>query len=172
MILDATCGMKSMYKGLHQAFDESEIIFLDKREGDFSFTAKLHPDRNRWGARHNVVINPSIQADLRCLPFRSSIFNLVLFDPPHVTGSPKFQLGRAYGNMSLREYARVLVKANEEFDRVLSRGGLVLVKTVSSEKRDWHTEVGLKNFKLLLDVDVLSKARSKTVVHWMLFVKR
>ena len=42
MILDATCGAKYIYKGLHTQFSPDEIQFMDVRHGTYIYEGKEH----------------------------------------------------------------------------------------------------------------------------------
>ena len=165
MILDATCGPKLMYHGLHKQFASEEMIFIDIRKGTFPITV--------WGVKP-VVVEPNILADLKRLPFRPSTFTLVIFDPPQMQKGLDGWLTPKYGGRSLKDYRTMPVWANIEFHRVLTDEGYLLAKTISLEDRDYYTRRAFTNFKALLDIHYRSKGKKLTspnVTHWILYVK-
>lgn len=169
MILDVCCGKKSMYGDLLSSFGNSEIIFVDLRKGFYAFPKASVEHESAEG----IEVLPDVKADLKVLPFRDSTFKLILFDPPHGDFSLTSFMNVKYGSLSLDDYKAMLVKANEEFFRVLESEGLLLVKTISLEHREVMTEHFLTNFKSLLELRLRSGAKQRSnsmPVCWMLMV--
>jgi tRNA G10 N-methylase Trm11 len=166
MILDACCGPKEMYRGLHRQFTQDEIIFIDKRLGDF--------DRTKWGIEP-LKVEPDIQADIKHLPFKDGSFNIIIFDPPHGSFTLESFLGVKYGGMSPRELRDLLIRANVEFNRVLIDGGVVFAKIMEVEDKDYMLEKTFTNFKYLMRIRYGSQRAiktSKAITVWMLMVKK
>ena len=155
-----------MYKGLHKQFSQDEIIFMDIRKGHFFYDLEK---------KRPVNIEPDIMADLKHLPFRDSVFSLIMFDPPHGDFSIKSFFCNIYGSLRPQEYITLLIWANIEFARVLKDDGYILAKTHQYDERDRAAIRNFTNFKLLMTIDFESKAGHKNVkgkTRWMLFVKR
>lgn len=64
MILDATAGNRNMWKNKNP----TNTVFMDKEFG--------------------LGIPPDVLADFRYCPFRTGVFNCVIFDPPHYVTPP------------------------------------------------------------------------------------
>ena len=166
MILDACCGPKMMYKGLHRQFTQDEIIFMDIRKGIFPL--------DKWNVPP-VIVEPDIIADIHHLPFRDSIFSLILFDPPHGSFGVEAYFGAKYGGLTPKEYVSLLIWANIEFARVLTPDGYVFAKIHETQERHTRAVHNFSNFKLLMDISYRSQARkntSETSTHWLVFVKK
>ena len=166
MILDACCGPKEMYRGLHKHFSQEEIVFIDIRKGTYN--------RDKWGIPP-LNVTPDVQADLKKLPFRDGVFNMVIFDPPHGSFTMDAFLGVKYGGLTMREYRTLIVWANREFARVLQPQGLILAKIMEVEDRDLYLERAFHDFKLLLKIKYSSQRAIKTsraITVWQLYVKR
>ena len=166
MILDACCGPKMMYKGLHRNFSQEEIVFMDIRKGVFPL--------DKWHVPP-VIVEPDILADIHKLPFRDKVFSLILFDPPHGSFGVAAYFGAKYGGLKPSEYVSLLIWANIEFARVLKDDGYILAKIHQYGERDRAAIRNFTNFKLLMSIDFESKAGHKNVkgkTRWMIFVKR
>lgn len=70
-ILDATCGGRMMW------FDKNNpnALYVDHRE----------LEQTRLCDNRKFEVHPDILADFRFLPFPNETFNLVVFDPPHLS---------------------------------------------------------------------------------------
>jgi len=71
---------------------------------------------------------PDILCDLKHLPFRSEIFDLIVFDPPHHTCGIVSDFAWKYGRFLTREIKLLLAKGPYEFHRVLKREGILIFK--------------------------------------------
>ena len=166
MILDACCGPKEMYRGLHRKFSQDEIIFMDIRRGEFN--------RDKWGIPP-LKVEPDIVADLKKLPFKDAVFNMIIFDPPHGSFNIESFLGVKYGGLSQKEFKLLVVWASVEFARVLKDGGVVFVKIMEVEDRYNIVERAFLNFKKLLVIKHKSRRAvkiSKAITVWQLYVKK
>jgi len=122
MILDMTCGYRSMW---FQKQDKG-TIYLDKRNLEKHRT----PD-NRF-----LEVRPTVQADNRCLPFKDDVFNLVLFDPPHIiTDSfPQTNLTIKYGYLRKNSFVKDFLYAIREGFRVLKNNSFLILKWNTTNK--------------------------------------
>jgi len=172
MILDATCGGRMMYRGRDKAFSEEEIIFMDIRVGCY---------RTRfWHREGKIHIRPTVRGDLKHPPFRDNVFNLIIFDPPHMRLGKTSEYYAKFGSLSLREARTMFLKANRAFAEILKPGGLTLAKICDSEyRKGWNSrrsellESYRTNFKLLYKVRITSEHQiGKMTTYLMLFVLR
>ena len=161
LILDACCGGKLMYHGLEQNIPKGRFVSIDVRRGDFWY-------RNAFNSKHDRVtrVRPDVIADMQHLPFRNSIFHLIIFDPPHAKFSKTSYFAKRYGSMDDVNFSNLSV--NDEFTRVLRRSGLILAKIYSKRRAQLLTILG--GFVPFLDIWHKSKSyKSCGVVHWILF---
>lgn len=112
-ILDMCCGSRMFW------FDRADprAVFVDIR----SESHTLCDGRN-------LDIRPDIVADFRQLPFADGTFQIVVFDPPHLTHcGPEGWQGKKYGILS-KSWKNDLTKGFAEAFRVLRAGGVLIFK--------------------------------------------
>jgi len=77
MILDVTIGARKIYQNWDKKLNDP-IVGIDIRKGDFSLDYE-----SQW-TKCNIIIKPTILADMASLPFQDNTFNTIIFDPPHM----------------------------------------------------------------------------------------
>lgn len=174
MILDACCGPKYWYRGLHEQFSDEELVFMDTREGQFS-------THGRRETEEFITIEPTKVGSITAIPWPDNTFSLILFDPPHDKWGPKSFMRAQYGSWTHEDFIINTYHANKEFHRVLKPGGLVYAKILEHKNRPrepykWNRPAKLveqfTNFKLLLDTAYQSQAGKTRTTHLMLFVAK
>jgi hypothetical protein len=145
MILDACCGSLKIYNGWFGNLGE-EFITVDKRHGDFSFKKE-----GNWG-KSEVIVKPTVCADVRYLPFKDGVFNGIVCDPPHLECSATSNLGIYYGSWSETDTIRHLRLMDPEFDRVLTQSGFLFLKIMADRKNIYLTL--LKHFNFFLPIQL------------------
>jgi len=143
MILDVTVGARKIYHGWDKNLGD-DLIGIDIRKGDFSIE-----DEHHW-AKGEVIIQPTVLADMKKLPFRDNVFDGVIFDPPHTECGLNSWLGRYYGSWTQKETIQTVRFVNDEFARVLKPRGLLVLKTMPRQFRLYETL--LKNFAFFLPI--------------------
>lgn len=113
-ILDMCCGSKMFW------FDRDNplVMFCDIRTED----TKLCDGRD-------FKVSPDVIADFRNLPFADSSFDLVVFDPPHLTkvGDSSW-LKMKYGRLDECNWRDDIATGFREAFRVLRSGGTLIFK--------------------------------------------
>lgn len=150
-VLDACCGTRAFY------FDKenANVEFVDIREGDFSCY-------NR-----KTIVKPDAIADFRELPYANKSFDLVIFDPPHLTrAGEKSWLRAKYGCLDRNNWQSDLAKGFCECWRVLRHGGTLIFKWSESE-------IKIKDVLALFDQKPLLGHQTKKSgnTHWLVFFK-
>ena len=156
MILDACCGGRMMW--FNRAHEE--VVYGDVR-------CERHELRGKGGERV-VEVKPQVRFDFRSLPFADGLFNLVVFDPPHVrrrwAGSGF--IAAHYGSLGDR-WRYDLRKGFTECWRVLKGQGVLVFK--------WsEPEIKLAEVLALFPERPLFGNRGVDRhggTHWMLFMK-
>ena len=141
-ILDACCGSRMFW------FDknESHTTFMDIRQEKFEIHGK------------KVNVNPAV------MPFDGEIFNLVVFDPPHLKWAGQNSIMRSqYGQLDKVTWSEDLAKGFEECMRVLKVGGTLVFK--------WSDcQINVKEvLKSVPFKPLFGQQRGTT--HWMTFMK-
>jgi SAM-dependent methyltransferase len=115
MILDACCGGRMMW------FDKNhdDAVFMD---------CDVRP-RGTIPQQPNFNVRPEVIADYRDIPFADETFDLVVFDPPHITNCQSGSIMRnKYGSLNPMTWRFDLAEAFEECWRVLRGGGSLVFK--------------------------------------------
>lgn len=157
IILDVCCGSRMFY------FDKSDdrVIFLDKRVERHSLK-----DSSVIGGQRDLVIAPDIQSDFTALPFASSAFQMVVFDPPHFdTSGPKSWLRAKYGALD-GDWREMLRGGFSECFRVLAQDGTLIFKWSS-------VQIPLSEILKLTPAAPIFGHRSgkHSLTHWVTFAK-
>jgi len=156
LILDATCGSRMMWFEK----DDPETVYLDIRRGRFDTPTAFNKQ---------AIIEPTVQADNRALPFKDDVFDLVLFDPSHHFGrKARLALHIAYGFINPYSWHWDINLAAKEFFRVLRPGGFLVFKW-SSHDIPLKKVLPLIPAKPLFGSKTLVAERQST--HWIIFRK-
>lgn len=151
MVLDPCCGSRMFW------FDKQDdrVIFGDKRaESHILCDGRL------------LEIAPDVELDFTELPFLDDTYNLVVFDPPHLSvAGPKSWLAAKYGKLG-DDWRNDLKAGFSECFRVLKPGGTLIFK--------WNeTQIKVSEILALTTEKPLfghiSGKRSNT--HWISFLK-
>lgn len=119
MILDVCCGSKMFY------FNKvtPNTLFVDQRQDEYVL------DDNK-----RINIKPDVQADFKYLPFLDHVFNLVIFDPPHLRwAGDNSWMYKKYGCLDRENWKEDLGKGFDECWRVLNIGGTLIFKWNESQ---------------------------------------
>lgn len=99
------------------------VVFMDNRQETHTL-----PDVSSKGGSRMLVISPNLVADFTALPFSAESFNLVVFDPPHLSrnGAKGWQ-AKKYGKLPTDWQTQLRLGFKECF-RVLKIGGTLILK--------------------------------------------
>lgn len=112
-ILDMCCGSRMFW------FDRANprAVFVD-----------IRAESHILCDGRKLEIAPDLVADFRQLPFADNTFQIVVFDPPHLTHcGPEGWQGKKYGILS-KSWKDDLTKGFAEAFRVLRAGGVLIFK--------------------------------------------
>ena len=151
LVLDVCCGSRMFWFNKQ----DKRAVYIDKRIDTWDIDG-----------RKPIVVKPNIQADFVNLPFSNNLFNLVVFDPPHIkrdnmTGF----IVKKYGNLT-ENWQLTLYDGFRECFRVLKPHGTLIFK--------WsNISYPVSSILALVDEKPLfghiSGKQSKT--HWIAFIK-
>lgn len=149
-ILDACCGSRIFW------FDRKQenTIYMDCRE-----CSEILVD-----GRH-LEIKPDIIGDFRNMPFEDNMFNLVVFDPPHLHNLGENSMYyKKYGRLDKNTWTEDIKKGFSECMRVLKPMGTLVFK--------WNEEqIPLDSLLTCIDdTPLFGNRRAKT--HWLVFSKK
>lgn len=156
-ILDVCCGSRMFW------FDKSDprVIFLDKRS-----EKHILNDRSQKTGVRDLVIRPDIMSDFINLPFPSSQFHVVVFDPPHFEKNGETGwLNKKYGTLK-GEWREMLRQGFSECFRVLQPYGTLIFK--------WcEVEIPVSQILKLTPFQPMigHKSGKNSMTHWISFMK-
>lgn len=147
-ILDACCGSKLFW------FDKDNeyTTYIDIREESFEIHGK------------KVNVKPDVVADFRAMPFEDDIYDLIVFDPPHLKWAGRNSIMKAqYGQLDKDDWPEDIRQGMSECMRVLKPTGTLIFK--------WNeAQVSLKDVLNAIPYQpFFGNKRSKT--HWLTFMK-
>ena len=159
-ILDATCGAKQMWFQKNHPL----VTYLDKRNGKY-----IHWDKKN-AERRVININPDVVGDFTNLDFEDNIFDMVLFDPPHIIAKKETnaRVVNRYGILNKDNWKQTLSKGISELFRVLKPEGVFVLKwcenTISVDEI-----IKLSPYPPLFGSN--TKSKGHTANFWILFIK-
>lgn len=113
-ILDVCCGGRMFWYNKN----EPHTTYMDIRDGDYSV--------HRNGYEKKVIVHPDIQADFTSIPFDDNTFDMVVFDPPHLTHADGY-MGAHYGQLP-KDWKPMLKQGFDECMRVLKPESTLIFK--------------------------------------------
>ena len=116
----------------------------------------------------NRIIKPTIQADNRALPFKDEIFEMVLYDPPHMINNiESSELQHTYSVLNPVTWIIDMSSSIKELFRVLKPKGIFIFKWAENSKT-------IKEALKLFPIDPLFGSNPLNPQHktwWILFRK-
>jgi len=153
-VLDACCGSRMFWFNKN----DTRAIYADKR-------IETWITDNRKG-RSPTVVKPGILFDFQYIPFKNNVFNLVVFDPPHLKNLGKTsRIARKYGELT-GDWKTMIRNGFSECFRVLKPGGTLIFK--------WNEyQILLSEILALTEERPLfgHKTGRQSKTHWMTFMK-
>lgn len=151
-ILDACCG--------------SKMFWFDKQNPHVEFCDIREVPRHEFYPQRYIEISPDTVCDFRHLPFTSSSFYLVVFDPPHLMhAGPKSWMRLKYGGLD-KNWPQLIHDGFWECMRVLKPYGTLVFK--------WsEVDIPLRDVLAAIGATPLFGHRSgkNMNTHWMCFMK-
>lgn len=147
-ILDACCG--------------SRMFWFDKENPDVTFMdCRQYYEELPTG--HVIDVDPDIVGDFRDMPFEDDVFDMVVFDPPHLINAGESSwLAKKYGRLD-ELWPEDIRQGFAECMRVLRPAGTLIFKW--NEEQIPLSEV----FEAIGEKPLFGNKRSKT--HWLVFMK-
>jgi len=152
MILDPCCGSRMFWFDK----DSQHVLFGDIRD-----------EQHVLCDGRILNVEPNVIMDFRQLPFPDSTFNMVVFDPPHLTRAGRDSWMRLKYGMLTEDWQEDIRQGFAECFRVLKPGQFLVFK--------WNeTQVRVSQILALTNEIPLfgHKSGKREKTHWIMFMKR
>lgn len=147
-ILDACCG--------------SRMFWFDK-ENPWTIYMDIRQEYEELETGHVIDVDPDIVGDFRDMPFEDDVFDMVVFDPPHLINAGESSwLAKKYGRLD-ELWPEDIRQGFAECMRVLRPAGTLIFKW--NEDQVPLSEV----LEAIGQQPLFGNKRSKT--HWLVFMK-
>ena len=80
-------------------------------------------------------VKPDVVCDSRQLPLNDGLFDLIVFDPPHVNFGEKANMSKSYGYHNSEEIQDIIKKSAKEAHRVSNKNALLVMKWNDHDKK-------------------------------------
>ena len=111
----------------------SRIFWFDKSRPDVVYGDLRIQDYELLCDNRGFEVKPEVQLDFRKLPFKNSIFRLVVFDPPHLeSAGAKSFMATKYGKL-FDTWRHDIKRGFDEGFRVLMPDGILIFKWNESQ---------------------------------------
>lgn len=147
-ILDACCG--------------SRMFWFDK-ENPWTIYMDIRQEYEELETGHVIDVDPDIIGDFRDMPFEDDVFDMVVFDPPHLIHAGESSwLAKKYGRLD-ELWPEDIRQGFAECMRVLRPAGTLIFK--------WNEDqIPLSDvLDAIGEQPLFGNKRSKT--HWLVFMK-
>lgn len=143
------------------------MFWFDKENPQALFMDKRSETLHRKDRKQKIVVRPDIEADFTDMPFAEGTFNLVVFDPPHLTSLGKNSfMHKLYGRLEAN-WQDTLRNGFSECFRVLKNGGILVFK--------WNEyDITVSEVLKLTPVRPLfgNRCGKQAKTHWICFMKQ
>lgn len=131
---------------------------------------RLHPDTVFVDLRPEM--EPTVVADTNRLPFLSGIFDLIVFDPPHMTHGAGSVMAQYYSSMPAEEIKELVRGTSREAYRVSKPESIMAFKWNDHDVRLDHTLVLMEGWEPLFGHDFKRKQGQRSTTTWVLLRKK
>jgi hypothetical protein len=131
---------------------------------------RLHPETIFIDIRPEM--HPTVVADTRELPFRDQEFDLVVFDPPHMTHGKDSTMAKAYTSMQADEIKDLIRRTSNEAYRCSTKTSLLAFKWNNHDVRLDHILPLMEGYEPLFGQKVAFRSARGSSTHWILLKKR
>lgn len=132
---------------------------------------KEHPTATFIDARADGR-DSTLKRDFRKTGFPSGYFDLVIFDPPHMTCGPRSAMAKRYGHYLTSEIRDMVRDGFAEFHRILRPDGLVAFKWATHDTSLARILEPVVGFEPLVGVPTAQRTKHSSVTYWCLLRRR
>lgn len=115
---------------------------------------------------------PTVIADTTQLPFHSRIFDLIVFDPPHVTNGKTSTMAEYYGAFPAEVIRDMVQRSSAEAFRVSKKDGLMAFKWNDHDVNLKRMLALMEGWEPLFGQKVAGRSKHRSSTYWVLLRKR
>jgi hypothetical protein len=115
-------------------------------------------------------VAPDLVADSRALPLAAGMFDLLVFDPPHLNFGARSVFAQKYGHYSTREILQLVAETAAESWRVAAGGAVLAFKWNDHDIALPRVVALMAPYWEPLFGSVIDRAKTKT--YWVMFRRR
>lgn len=140
------------------------VLYIDNRILPKGQISKDHP---------NFEVAPDRVMDFRKMEMKSNSFNLVVFDPPHLsTLSPKSWTAKKYGVLTESNWREYIKSGFDECWRVLKPNGVLIFKWSEAESSRSRSKTVNEVIRAVGREPLFGHKSGKvSKTHWLCFIK-
>jgi len=147
------------------------VKILDLSAGSRSiWFNRLHPSTVYVDIRPEMI--PSVIADTQQLPFKENFFDLVVFDPPHVTCGPRSVMAKYYSSMEAEDIKRLIQLTSNEAYRVTTSTALMAFKWNDHDVKLERVIKLMEGWEPLFGQRVAGRTKHRSGTYWCMLRKR
>ena len=144
---------------------------LDMSSGSRSmWFNRLHPDTVYVDLRPSM--KPTVVCDTKALPFPSDLFDLIVFDPPHVTCGKTSVMAQYYSSMEAEEIKDLISLSGKEAYRVSKDSGFLAFKWNDHDVKLERILRLMEGWEPLFGQRVAGRSKHRSGTYWTLLRKR
>jgi hypothetical protein len=145
-ILDMSAGKRSIWFNRLQ----EETVYVDIRE----------------------EMTPTVVCDTTQLPFPGNLFDLIVFDPPHVTHGPGSTMAKYYGAFPADVIKDLVKQSGKEAFRVTRKDGLMAFKWNDHDVKLPRILLLMEGWEPLFGQKVAGRSLHRSGSYWVLLRKK
>lgn len=145
-ILDLSAGKRSVWFNRLQ----DDVVFVDIRE----------------------AVCPTVVADTTQLPFQQEFFDLIVFDPPHVTHGSGSKMAEYYGAFPADVIRDMIARSSAEAFRVSTTNALMAFKWNDHDVKLGRILALLEGWEPLFGHKVAGRTKHRSSSYWCLLKKK
>jgi hypothetical protein len=119
-----------------------------------------------------LEVKPTVVADTTQLPFRSDFFDLIVFDPPHVTHGEGSDMAKYYGSHLAEEIRTLISRSSAEAYRVAMDEAFMAFKWNDHDVKLGRVLALMEGWEPLFGQKVAGRSKHRSGSYWVLLRKK
>ena len=117
-------------------------------------------------------VSPAVVADSKALPFREGVFDVVVWDPPHVVNGPESRMAEYYGAQRAEDIRKMIKGTAVELYRVTTPDAVLALKWNDHDVKLERILKLMEGFEPLFGHRVASRMKHRSSTYWVMLKKK